>query len=113
MEFDIIKNYWNERGKTSFLYKGEYFYTITPIPFYYTRRKLLIKLLKNIISDDIHTICDYGCGDGYYLKKLNEMIPQKKYFGMDISEEMIHKAKALNPDMEFYLASTPPPPCTI
>jgi len=34
------KDYWNERGNKLFYYKGEPFYTVTPIPYYYRRRKI-------------------------------------------------------------------------
>jgi SAM-dependent methyltransferase len=106
------KDYWDERGAKSFLYKGERFYTITPIPFYYKRRKILIKLLKEIIHNDaVNTVFDYGCGDGYYLKIFSGFFPGKKYYGADISQEMIARAKESNPAVEFFLlnASAPPP----
>jgi len=62
-------NYWNSRGSNFFKYKGEYFYTITPIPHYYKRRKLLLNLIGERLRDK-NAVLDYGCGDIY--NKLNE-----------------------------------------
>lgn len=85
-------NYWDERALKEYLYKGEKYYTITPIPYYYERRKVILKLLKNhIVKNKANTICDYGCGDGEYIKKLYN-IHDTKWSGYDISKEMINHA---------------------
>ena len=34
--------YWEQRGAEGFEYRGETFYTITPIGFYYERRRKLL-----------------------------------------------------------------------
>ena len=61
-----VSHYWEVRGKKAFSYKGEVIYTITLIPFYVERRKLLLDLLNEIISEkNVYNICDFGCGDGY------------------------------------------------
>lgn len=85
--------YWQERGKLSCKYKGEVFYTITPIPHYYIRRKLLLNLTYPIVKNkEIIKICDFGCGDGWYLKHFASLFPEKEYSGTDISEIMIARA---------------------
>ncbi len=87
--------YWDYRGSISYEYKGETFYTITPIPYYYARRKCILKMLYNFINrKDYEKICDYGCGDGVYLSHLKEMGLKCDIHGVDISFEMIERAKA-------------------
>jgi len=97
-----MQQYWNERFEQSYKYKGEYFYTITPIPCYYRRRTILLNAMKPILSNEsVKTVCDYGCGDGYYLNYFSGLFPEKKYCGMDISDELLKKCKATNPKAEF------------
>lgn len=53
MKNEIKKNqYWEERGKGYCFYKGEDFYTITPIPYYFKRREILLKLLIKFFRND-------------------------------------------------------------
>ena len=88
------KTYWDYRGSISYEYKGETFYTITPIPYYYARRKSILKLIYNFISKrNCNKICDYGCGDGVYLSHLKQMGLECDMCGIDISPEMIERAK--------------------
>lgn len=95
MKNEIKKNqYWEERGKGYCFYKGEDFYTITPIPYYFKRREILLKLLiKFFRNDSKKKVCDFGCGDGWYLSYFEKFFPQNKYYGVDISETMIQRAK--------------------
>lgn len=68
------KLYWDDRASKSFIYKNEHFYTITAVPYYYKRRQFILKLLKKCIEKNgVQSICDYGCGDGEYLRKLYAM----------------------------------------
>jgi SAM-dependent methyltransferase len=63
-----------------------------------TSQELRFKELLKLIGDDHKSLCsllDYGCGYGslfQYLKKYNKNV---NYFGYDISEEMLKKAKEL------------------
>ena len=108
------ENYWDKRGKTSYIYKKEKFYTITPIPFYYKRRNILKIFLKDILKDEnIRTILDYGCGDGYYLNYFLSVYSEKNYYGVDISEEMISLAKEKNQAINFYILKDFTPPYNI
>lgn len=107
------KSHWNNRAKKSFQYKKERFYTITAVPYYYSRRKLVLEMLKKIIrKNKVRSICDYGCGDGEYMIKLyndicgggNGIVTWKGY---DISDEMIKKARETckgYKDIEFGIA---------
>jgi len=62
------------------------------------RRLLLFKIKKTDKGLDL------GCGDGLNLKLLKEM-GIKDLTGVDISEDLIEKAKKMNPEVKFYLAS--------
>lgn len=87
-------NYREERGKLSCFHKNEEFYTITPIPYYYKRRKIILKLIEEYISkDEVKKICDFGCGDGWYINFFKNKYQNKKYFGIDSSKSMIDRAK--------------------
>ena len=71
------QDYWNDRGMNSYWYKGETFYTVTPIPLYYRRRVLLLELLEPLVVDNnVKDICDFGCGDGWYICISHDLIGQ-------------------------------------
>jgi SAM-dependent methyltransferase len=98
------KSYWNKRGRNTFSYKGEAFYTITPIPFYYKRRRILLNaLIKEIEDTNVYMfgktmhIHDFGCGDGWYLNYLYNRYPDFTYSGFDISEAFIERARYVLP----------------
>lgn len=38
-------------------------------------------------------VLDVGCGNGYYLSQLRSAFPQKSYFGVDLSRELIAEAR--------------------
>lgn len=83
--------YWDERAGKEYVYKKEKFYTITPVPYYYARRKIIIKKIKKIISENhFINICDFGCGDGEYIRKLQEN--RLMFHGVDSSRAMIKLA---------------------
>lgn len=86
------KQYWDTRTEKLVKYRGEEFYTITPIPYYYERRKILLQRIKFfIIKMHAHNILDLGCGDGEYIYHLYE--GDMKFHGVDISTEMIKLAE--------------------
>ena len=61
-------SYWERRGRLKCYYKNEEFYTITPIPYYYKRRKIILELIEEYISKgEVQKVCDFGCGDGWYI----------------------------------------------
>lgn len=87
------KAYWNIRGEEYYEYKGEMFYTVTPIPYYYRRRALLLDVITPYLADeDIDTVCDFGCGDGWYLRHFSDGFDRKRYYGVDLSDVMIERA---------------------
>ena len=85
------KKYWDTRAKKLVEYKREKFYTITPIPYYYERRKILLNMMKKIFSEQhVNSVLDLGCGDGEYIYHLGN--GNIKFHGVDISTEMIELA---------------------
>ena len=90
-----MDEYWNDRSEHCYTYKDEQFYTITPIPYYYQRRALVLSMLDNIIKEQhINSVFDMGCGDGEYIYNLAKNNRQiSKFHGVDISEKMIMQAR--------------------
>lgn len=58
-----------------------------------TSFKQLTKILSMENSMEV-SVCDYGCGYGYYSEYLRELGYKGKYTGVDISEDMIRAARA-------------------
>lgn len=105
MENGNRKDYWQYRAKFSYRYKGETFYTVTPVPLYYRRRKVLVDLLTKLIDETGATqICDFGCGDGWYLNYLAQRYQDKKLFGVDLSESMIERARQACPEADLQVS---------
>lgn len=101
------RSYWEYRGSLSYAYKGETFYTVTPIPYYYQRRTILLGLLAPIIAENAIThICDFGCGDGWYLRYFADRYPDKHWYGVDISTSMIERARRACPLAVLQKSST-------
>ncbi|HOV65531.1 MAG TPA: class I SAM-dependent methyltransferase [Bacillota bacterium] len=99
------QNYWDYRGGVSYRYKNETFYTITPIPYYHRRRALLLELLKPLIEcHAVKDVCDFGCGDGWYIQHFGQQYPDKRYWGVDISSSMIERARLAAPFAEFQVS---------
>ena len=66
--------YWDKRAACEYNYKGEKFYTMTAIPYYYERRNEIIKKIKSIICNGM-SVCDFGCGDGVYVREFAQTYP--------------------------------------
>jgi len=91
------EKYWEKRGREGYLYRNEYFYTITPIGFYYKRREILLEKIENELAKfkSNANVLDFGCGDGFYSFYFKKKFPGFNFFGCDISNAMISKAKQL------------------
>ncbi|MCW5589380.1 MAG: methyltransferase domain-containing protein [Legionellales bacterium] len=48
--------------------------------------------------NQVKTILDFGCGNGYFMKKLKSFFPEPHYIGIDHNEAMINYAKKNNND---------------
>jgi SAM-dependent methyltransferase len=58
-----------------------------------------------LISDaTVEDICDFGCGDGYYLHHFGRLYPNKRYYGVDISPTMLERARHNAPFAQFRLS---------
>ncbi len=89
--------YWSKRGKLSYDYKGEKFYTITPLPFYLKRRKILLRTIEKVIRQIKRRkpnlkVCDFGSGDGFYCCWMSKKLPESEITGFDISPSMTKEA---------------------
>lgn len=85
--------YWNKRATKGCIYRGERFYTISAVPYYWKRREFVVRKLKDIIiKNDYKMVCDIGCGDGEYIHKLLHTCHDVFFEGIDSSPEMIFAA---------------------
>ncbi len=88
---------WEKRGELSYIYNNEVFYTIGPIPHYYYRRKKLLNFMDRFFESYYNTtaakMLDFGCGDGFYLEYLKNNFPRIQFYGCDLSEAMLARAK--------------------
>ncbi len=56
-------------------------------------RSLYPALLKKLSGLDFHTVLDLGCGTGTVMRAILQSFPEKRVYGIDISENMLQKAK--------------------
>lgn len=72
-----------------------------------TRPKYTLEIFKKIVSrldkNEAHSILDFGCGTGLFCKYLSENLPKAKIKGVDISKQMIERAKKNCPGGNFYV----------
>lgn len=102
MDSNII--HWDKRASDYVKYKGEVYYTITPLPLYFQRRELLLKLVAPILCK-YNQICDFGCGDGYYVRYLKRTANnEKSIVGVDKSKRMIERAQKEDADGDYHLS---------
>jgi 23S rRNA (guanine745-N1)-methyltransferase len=66
------------------------------------------QLIQNIPQDPIH-IVDAGCGEGYYLDRLQQHLANHSqsisYYGFDISKKAIQLAAKRNPSINWFVAN--------
>lgn len=89
---DSCKEYWDARSEFSVLYKGETFYTITPLPYYLYRRDFQMRKLIEQLSGREGTLLDYGGGDGRLAILLKKALPELDVVTCDISQKMVDRA---------------------
>ena len=72
-----------------------------------TRPKYTQEIFRKIIShldkNKSYSILDFGCGTGLLCKFISENFPNAKIEGIDISSQMIEKAKINCPNCNFYV----------
>jgi SAM-dependent methyltransferase len=96
-------SYWESRGKASFSFQDEVFYTITPIGFYFHRRKELLARMERLLQrlPAGASVLDFGCGDGFFTCRFAEQFPDLRYWGCDLSHEMIARAHRLQQEQRI------------
>ncbi|MBF0715959.1 methyltransferase domain-containing protein [Gemelliphila palaticanis] len=71
----------------------------------------IVTHIKNILEKiKFENIVDIGCGEGYYIKNLKSLFPEKYFYGLDNSKDAIElavKEDKLNPYMLANLANIP------
>lgn len=65
------------------------------------RTQPAVDLAKRIKAEQPKSILDIGCGPGNSTAVLKERFPRSDILGVDSSENMIEKAKASYPDLDF------------
>ena len=71
----------------------------------------VLKSIQNLVgkyAKDV--VLDIGCGEGYYIKELKTVFPEKYFYGLDNSKDAIElavKEDKLNPYMVANLANLP------
>lgn len=94
---------WSDRANNLKEYKGEKFYTITPIPLYSARRRYFFEVIENeILRQQVETVLDFGCGDGWYLKHLKINNSSVRYAGLEPAHGMRELAKVANPNINIF-----------
>lgn len=97
---------WDVRANHGVYYHGKNYYTITALPFYLKRQKILLSLLEPYVGNSKY-LCDFGCGDGFYMDYFKKKIPSlNTFYGVDISVEMINKARSTDPNNCYFVSST-------
>jgi 2-polyprenyl-3-methyl-5-hydroxy-6-metoxy-1,4-benzoquinol methylase len=78
------------------------------------RYDLYTKILKSILpTKEKITILDIGCALGDFTKRVWQLDPKNKIFGIDISENAIARVSKEYPNMEFKVGSLPVLPFNI
>ncbi|VVB87692.1 Trans-aconitate 2-methyltransferase [uncultured archaeon] len=61
------------------------------------------KITAHLDKNKPYTIFDFGCGTGLICKFISDDLPNAKIEGIDISSQMIEKAKTNCPNCNFYV----------
>ncbi len=96
--------HWDERARLAYVHRGERIYTITPVPFYLARRALLLRVMDEYLPAR-GRVCDYGCGDGWYLRHFSANRPELAFTGVDVSAEMLRQSAEKVPGATLHLAA--------
>lgn len=80
--------------------KGYKYSTNAPLSSILANRRMT-RAIVSLISEDIKTIIDIGCGDGTYTNEIKKNKPQLKITGTDAAETALKIAREKYPDIEF------------
>lgn len=78
---------------------------------YETRNPLQRRLLRRYFrvvrsmldKADARRVLDFGCGEGYFWKELNELMPLPEVVGLDLREDAVELARRSLPHLTFHL----------
>ncbi|MBE6071857.1 MAG: methyltransferase domain-containing protein [Clostridium butyricum] len=90
-----MKDY-KELSRNEFDKEAERFDQENKINIYKMCEKGYSYLIDEVKKEQFHSLLDVGCGTGNTISLLNDQFPNKKYTGMDLSENMIKVAKKKN-----------------
>lgn len=65
--------------------------------------EIFIEIISRLDKNKPYSILDFGCGTGLLCKYLSDNLPNAKIDGIDISSQMIERAKANCPGCNFYV----------
>ena len=71
-------------------------------------RRLAERMFERIPLRDNERVLDIGCGDGWVARMLSPQLPQGAIVGIDVSDEMIARARELSADLENVLYAPAP-----
>jgi SAM-dependent methyltransferase len=90
---ELLCGYWDQRTENLKWFRGDWFYTVTDLPYYLYRRNWLLNRLQEAIEFDGRVVCEYGCGDAFILCYLAERFSLRRAAGVDISPRMVDLAR--------------------
>lgn len=61
------------------------------------------KITSHLDKHTFYSILDFGCGTGLLCRSISENFPNTKIDGIDISRQMIERAKSNCPNCNFYI----------
>ena len=104
MESQHVENYWNHYGDSEDRYDNEIASSIDEDISLIIKTRLTMEAKKMIElhskNGNVINICDYGCGPGKWLQKINNAFKyydNKKIYGMDVSQNLVNLAKNILP----------------
>jgi len=68
-------------------------------------QRFLRHLCATIVELRPATILDLGCGEGLVAREIGRRLPNVRYVGIDLSEEVLCTAREMNPTFEFHQGS--------
>lgn len=71
----------------------------------YMRNIVFYFLNEQLKNTKFNTILEVGCGSGNNLKILKKNFPDKTFYGLDLSQQMIKEAQVNVPSTEFFCCS--------
>jgi S-adenosylmethionine-diacylgycerolhomoserine-N-methlytransferase len=92
MEYMTLSNWQHQTERMNHYYQFQsQIYDLTRWTFLFGRKRVIRKI--PVLSSDVKTILEVGCGTGRNLIALANRFPNATIVGLDISEDMVMKAR--------------------